>query len=368
MLRRVEIPVSEFAADRVLTTKGTVPVLEERDVWGLAIAPESVVRGVLVQAQTGRNRNQLVTLVDGAPITWSESKADIRIHPLDYTTGILVLLVATQESDLRLLPTNVATRAVCAMSGQLSGKKVRLHRPRGLVHAWGRWTLVVSPPAFDEFDTLPEYTIREWHLDENREISAKAISIVKRNATPVELGVGATIQDTLAEFAGDVLELEFNDYTESEEPMRFVLSVSGWNDVARDSEGGGGGETMSVEAGEASPVFDYLDNIGAPGVVLAPWSFVGQDGSDTVGTVTITVQIQNALPVSAGTAQLGVTAPWLPYPADAEYVYGAVGAFENANVTSAYIFEGALTIGLSDVNEASNVTGTVTFQYTTGAA
>jgi len=229
----------------VLSIKGTVPVLEERDVWGLAIAPESVVRGVLVQAQTGRNRNQLVTLVDGAPITWSESKADIRIHPLDYTTGQLVLLVATQESDLRLLPTNVATRAVCAMSGQLSGKKVRLHRPRGLVHAWGRWTLVVSPPAFDEFDTVPEYTIREWHLDENRNISANAIPIVKRNATPVDLGLGATIQDTLAEFAGDVLELEFNAYTNKTEPMRFVLSVSGWNDVARDSEGGGdGGEPV----------------------------------------------------------------------------------------------------------------------------
>lgn len=131
----------------------------------------------------------------------------------------------------------------------------------------------------------------------------------------------------------------------------------------------GGAEAVAFsQSGAAEITFDYLDNIAAPSAVFAPWTFVGENGSETAGVVTMTVRFQDALPVGSGFAQLGATAVALPYPPDDNYVYGTVGGFVAADDPSAYISDGDLLINCIADSGSSSVSGAVTFQYTTGAA
>ena len=128
------------------------------------------------------------------------------------------------------------------------------------------------------------------------------------------------------------------------------------------------GSSSSATSGAAEIVFDYLDNIAEPAAVFAPWTFVGEGGSSTVGVVTLTVRFQDALPVDSGFAQLGATAVALPYPPDDNYVYGTVGGFVAADDPSAYISDGDLLINCKADAGSSSVSGAVTFQYSTGAS
>lgn len=132
---------------------------------------------------------------------------------------------------------------------------------------------------------------------------------------------------------------------------------------------GGGGSVNPTAAGTAEITFDYLDNVAEPQEVYTSWTFVGEDGSETVGVVNLTLQFVNALPVAPGFAQLGATGAPLPYPPDNASVYGTVGGFDSADNEYAIISGGGdIYISFDADSGSSNVSGAVMFQYTTGAA
>jgi len=147
-----------------------------------------------------------------------------------------------------------------------------------------------------------------------------------------------------------------------------AVDLSDMVDLINATSSGGGGGGNPTAAGTSEINFDYLDNIAAPEDVYTSWTFVGEDGSDTVGVVILTIEFRNALPLAPGFAQLGATGAALPYPPDTSTVYGTVGGFDAADNESAIISSGDIYISCDADSGASNVSGAVTFQYTTGAS